>query len=159
MKVSGRCTNCILFSLDFRDTEAVVRRCSSEQVLVKFCNVLVFLFDKVACLQACNFIKKRLQHRRFSVKFAKSFRASFLQNTSGGCFWKYLMNSLFIAYENDKCVIAWCVLALQRLFHFNACVWCLSISSFCSHFCVDFTTCLSIEVSLSLFKTKQWSCS
>ena len=120
--------------------------------------IFEFLSNEFTGLQACSFIKKRLQHRYFSVKIAKSLRASFLQNTSGGCFWKYLMNSLFIAYENDKCVIAWCVLALQRLFHFNACVWCLSISSFCSHFFVDFTTCLSIEVSLSLFKTKQWSC-
>ena len=57
--------------------------------------------NKVAGLDACNFIKKRLQHRCFSVKFAKSLRPSFLQYTSGGCFWKYLMNSLFIEYEND----------------------------------------------------------
>ena len=70
--------------------------------------MLEFLSNKVAGLQACNFIKKRLQHRCFSVKFAKSLRASFLQNTSGGCFWKYLINSLFIAYENDEschCVV------------------------------------------------------
>ena len=66
--------------------------------------MLEFLFDKVADPQACNFIKKRLQHSCFSVEFAKSLRASFLQNTSGGCFWKYLMKSLFIAYEkNESC--------------------------------------------------------
>ena len=64
--------------------------------------MLEFLFNKVAGLQACNFIKKTLQHWCFSVKFAKSLRASFLQNTYGGCFWKYLMNSLFIAYGNDE---------------------------------------------------------
>ena len=70
--------------------------------------MLEFLFNKVAGLQACNFIKKRLQHRCFSVKFTKSLRASFLQNTSVGCFCKYLMNSLFTAYENDEschCVV------------------------------------------------------
>ena len=32
--------------------------------------------------QACNFIKKRLQHRCFPMKFTKSLRAPFLQNTS-----------------------------------------------------------------------------
>ena len=64
--------------------------------------MLEFLFNKVAGLQACNIIKKTLQHWCFSVKFAKSLRASFLQNTYGGCFRKYLMNSLFIAYGNDE---------------------------------------------------------
>ena len=59
--------------------------------------MLEFLFNKVADLQTCNFIKQRLQHRYFSVKFAKSLRASFLQNACDCCFWKYLMNSLFIA--------------------------------------------------------------
>ena len=70
--------------------------------------VLEFLFNKVAGLQVCNFIEKRLQHRCFHVKFTKSLIASFLQNPSGGCFWKYLMNSVFIAYENDEwyhCVV------------------------------------------------------
>ena len=65
--------------------------------------MLEFPFNKV-----CNFIKKKLQHSCFSVKFAKSLVAFFLQNTSGGCFWKYLMSSLFIAYENDEwrhCVV------------------------------------------------------
>ena len=62
--------------------------------------MLEFPSKNVAGLQACNFIKKRLQHRCFSVKFAKFSSASFLQNTSGGCFWNYLMSSLNIAYEN-----------------------------------------------------------
>ena len=64
--------------------------------------MLDFLFNKVAGFQACNFIKKRLQQRCFSVKFSKSLRVSFLQDTSGGCLWKYLMKSLFVAYENDE---------------------------------------------------------
>ena len=33
-----------------------------------------------------NFIKKRLQHSCFPVKFAKFLRTPFLQNTSSGCF-------------------------------------------------------------------------
>ena len=32
--------------------------------------------------QACNFIEKRLQHRCFPMKFTKSLRTPFLQNTS-----------------------------------------------------------------------------
>ena len=37
-------------------------------------------------LKACNFIKKRLQHRCFPVKFKKILRTPFLQNTSHDCF-------------------------------------------------------------------------
>ena len=36
--------------------------------------MLQSLFNKVAGPQACNFIKKRLQHRCFSMKFAKILR-------------------------------------------------------------------------------------
>ena len=43
--------------------------------------MLEFLFNKVAGLQVCNFIKKRLKHRCFPVKFAKYFK-----KTSGDCF-------------------------------------------------------------------------
>ena len=47
------------------------------------------LFNKVAGGPgACNFIKKILQHRCFPVKFTKFLRTPFLQNTSGGCFYK-----------------------------------------------------------------------
>ena len=53
-------------------------------------------------------------------------------------------------------VIVWYVLALQRLFHYRACVSFLSISFFFSYF-FCFTTCLCIEVSLSILKIKQWS--
>ena len=58
-------------------------------------------FDKVAGPQACNFIKKRLQHDRFPVKFAKSLKNTFLQNTSGG--WPldvFCKDFVDISYEN-----------------------------------------------------------
>ena len=42
------------------------------------------LFNKVAGLQDCKFIKKRYQHRCFPVNIAKFLRTAFLQNTSGG---------------------------------------------------------------------------
>ena len=34
--------------------------------------MLASLFNKIAALQGCNFIKKRLQHRCLPVKFVKS---------------------------------------------------------------------------------------
>ena len=43
--------------------------------------MLEFLFDIVAGLQLCNFLKRRLQHRCFAVKFAK-FLEQHLQITA-----------------------------------------------------------------------------
>ena len=48
-------------------SEAVVHRCSLKWVFFKIC---VFL-------KTCNFIKKRLEHRCFPVKFAKLLGTSF----------------------------------------------------------------------------------
>ena len=48
--------------------------------------VLESLFNKATSLQACNFIKKRLQLRCFPVTFAKFLRTLFLLNTSSDCF-------------------------------------------------------------------------
>ena len=56
-------------------------------VLKNFCNihkktpVLDLLFNKVTELEACNCIKKRLQHRCFLVNIAK-----FLRTSANGCF-------------------------------------------------------------------------
>ena len=43
--------------------------------------VLAALFDKIAGIQVCKFIKKRLQRRCFPVKFAKFFRTPFFYRT------------------------------------------------------------------------------
>ena len=48
-------------------------------------------FNKVAGLKACNFIKKRLQHRCFLVKFAKFLRTLF--------FTKHLCQLLLFLFE------------------------------------------------------------
>ena len=40
--------------------------------------VLESLFNKIAGLQAWNFIEKRLQHKFFPVNFAKYLRTAFL---------------------------------------------------------------------------------
>ena len=44
--------------------------------------MLESLFNKVVCLETCNFIKNRHQHRCFPVNFEKFLRTSFEQNTS-----------------------------------------------------------------------------
>ena len=51
--------------------------------------MLESLLDKIAGLQACNFIKKILQERCFPVNFARILRTAFLQNTSGRIFWLF----------------------------------------------------------------------
>ena len=68
--------------------EAVFRRCSSQQVFLKILQihrktlVLESLFNKFKGLKACNFIKKRLQHRSVPEKFTKLSRTlSFTEQT------------------------------------------------------------------------------
>ena len=39
--------------------------------------MLEFVFNKVAGLQACSFVKKRLQHSCYLVKYAKNFKNTF----------------------------------------------------------------------------------
>ena len=46
-------------------------------------------FNKFVGLQACNFIKKRIQYRYFPVNFAKFLRTPFLQNTSSRLLLKF----------------------------------------------------------------------
>ena len=51
-----------------------------SQILQEKTPVLESLLNKVACLQAWNFIKKGLQHWCFHVKFAKFLRTPILKN-------------------------------------------------------------------------------
>ena len=73
---------------NFEMTEVLVRRCSSKKIFWKILQIQ----SKTPMLesQAYNFTKKRLQHRCFLVKFAIFSRTHFLQDTSGGCFYKML---------------------------------------------------------------------
>ena len=41
--------------------------------------MLESLFDKVAKVQACNFIKKTLKHKRFPVNIAKFFKNTYFE--------------------------------------------------------------------------------
>ena len=58
-----------------------------ESYSKKFCNihrntpVSESLFNKVVGLQACNFIKRRLQHKCFSVNIGKFLRPPIVKNT------------------------------------------------------------------------------
>ena len=72
-EVFGLYVSYIICSLGFRNTEAVIRRCTSDS------NIGVFLWN-----------------------FRNLKEHLFLQSTSGGCFWKYLTTPLFISFENDE---------------------------------------------------------
>ena len=77
------CTLPVYSILDFiaftrNGTEAVVRRCSSKYIFMKNFQIS----QENTCAggsfeKACIFIKKRLQHKCFLVKFAKFLRTSF----------------------------------------------------------------------------------
>ena len=79
-----------------------------NKCFLNFCNIqgkilMLSLFDKVAGLQACNFIKKSLWRRCFSVNIFTFSRGAFLLKTFGGCFWDsfvclfiYLFTYLFV---------------------------------------------------------------
>ena len=74
-----------IFSVHF--TQASVRACSTKLVLLKILENLqktpapeVFFLEKVAHYQTCNFVKKRLQHKCFTVNFAQLLKA--LRRTS-----------------------------------------------------------------------------
>ena len=130
--------------MDFRYTEAVVRRCSLEQALLKISQCWSFLLINLQAFrhsEICKIFK--------SIFFTEHLRWLLLEIS-------YEL-SLYCIMRMMNRVIVWYVLALQRLFNFIACVSFLSISF--SFFFVDFTTCLGIEVSLSILKIKQWSCS
>ena len=48
--------------------------------------MLEYFFNEAAGLQACNFIKKRLQHTYFPVNIAKFLKTPFLQTPSVAAF-------------------------------------------------------------------------
>ena len=58
-------------------------------------------FNKVAGLEAYNFIKKRHWHRCFPVNFAKFLRTPFLQNTSG----RLILNVTFLTIKSHVVIL------------------------------------------------------
>ena len=66
-------------------------------------SVLESLFNKVAeiiCLQHCRFIKKRLQHRCFSVNIANILRTRIMKNICEELFLKKLAASVLALFIN-----------------------------------------------------------
>ena len=121
--------------------------------------ILEFLFNKVAGLKACSFIKKRLQRRCFLVKSAKDhlFYRTLPVAASGNIWWTH---SLFITYENNEschCVVR--IGSTKLISFYCVCLASFYFFHFFLFFFVDFTTCLGIEVSLSILQIKHWSCS
>ena len=57
------------------------------------------LFNKVAGLQACNFIKKGLQQRHFSVKFAKFLRTYLLKNICERLLLQFVSHAWYLCWS------------------------------------------------------------
>ena len=65
------------------------RRCSIKKPILKHFVIITvkhlcrsLFFNKVAGHQACNFIKKRLQHRYFLANISEFYKKNFLKNIS-----------------------------------------------------------------------------
>ena len=72
--------SCIVSKITSEDTEEGIYKCFSRKSFANFTGktpMLESLFTKVAGPQAGNFIKKKIQHRCFTVKFTKFLRAPF----------------------------------------------------------------------------------
>ena len=114
-------------------SEAVIRRCSSKQLVLKLLlysqentPVLESLFNKVASLKACNFIKKRLQHRCFPVNIARFLRTA-LQNISGGWLCRFAFHVILVfrinnakslimlSYSYPLCIKVLCYLQSEKI--------------------------------------------
>ena len=81
----------------------------------KFCRrtpALEFLFNKVAGLKACNFFKKRLQHRCYLVKLAKYSRTLFSQNTFLQCLLQCVLRKILV--RNNLQIPSWQATTLPR---------------------------------------------
>ena len=125
--------------------------------------MLESLFNKNAGLKACNFIKKTLQHRCFPVKFAKFLKRPFFAEHIRWLLLEISHELSLIAFENNK----WCHFVVSTgspafisFYYYRKLLFIsfLSISFFFSNFFVNSTT-FWFEVSLSILKTKQGSCS
>ena len=132
--------------MNFRNTEEVVRRSSSQ------------MYFRIGVLK--NFAMFTEKHLRWSfflinMQVLRPARTPFFTEHSRWLLLEHLMNSLFIAFETMNSY----VLALQRLFHFISCPSFLSISFFFSYFFLWILLHLGFEVCLSILKINQWNCS
>ena len=126
--------NFIQFSMQYITTIRSSRSQMSFEIgVLKTCNihrktpVLESLLSKVASLEACNFIKKRLHYRCFPVNIAKVLRKFYIKNTTDGCF--CTLNSMGIWWHIKIGKLMTCI--------FNI-ILCVSIMWFCIFFAISF---------------------
>ena len=100
------------------------RRCSVKKVFLTFRKfdrktpVLESLLNKVAGLEACNIIKKRLQHRYFPVKFAKFLRTPFWRISANDGFYSFLLTAPVLeSLLNKFAILQICKFIKKRLQH------------------------------------------
>ena len=60
----------------------------------------MYVYTRCSCLRPATLLKKSLWHMCFPVNFKKFLRTSFLQNTSGGCFWSSKFKVSNFIYES-----------------------------------------------------------
>ena len=75
--VAQRC--CVIWKVFFEISKKFIRK--------HLCQSL--FYNKIAGLRPATLLKKRLWVRCFPTNFEKFLRTSFLQNNSGGCFWRH----------------------------------------------------------------------
>ena len=142
--------------MDFRYTKAAVRRCFSGQVLIKISQCWSFFLIKLQAFRHAFLLKRDFDIGAFLWNLQNLWEHLFYRTlpvaASGNILWNL---SLLHMRMLDR-VIAWYVLALQRLFHFIACVLFLSIFfsffTFCgSYYLLRYWGKFALQI-------KQWSC-
>ena len=103
------------------ELEAVVRGCSVKMVFLEISQDS----EENTCARdsdLINFIKKESLAQVFSSEFCEIFRNTFLQNTSGGCFWRVSSSQQklrlpFLQELGSPCWIYFCITSF--LFYFS----------------------------------------
>ena len=103
------------------ELEAVVRGCSVKMVFLEISQDS----QENTCARdsdLINFIKKESLAQVFSSEFCEIFRNTFLQNTSGGCFWRVSSSQQklrlpFLQELGSPCWIYFCITSF--LFYFS----------------------------------------
>ena len=126
------------------ELEAVVRGCSVKMVFLEISqdsqeNTCVRDSDLI------NFIKKESLAQVFSSEFCEIFKNTFLQNTSGGCFWRVSSSQQklrlpFLQELGSPCWIYFCITSFLFYFSFFS----SSIPFF--YFYVIFPTCCKSQL-------------
>ena len=86
LRLSEAATGCILLKHVFLNVFLLFLFCKFHRKTP----VLESVFNKVAGLQACDFTKKRLQHKCFPVKFAKFLKHLLWRTSVNDYFWMML---------------------------------------------------------------------